>query len=210
MAKIISIEGVKVKVGGDDGKITTVPIASLTFPNPKVGDQVEIFKDGNNIIVNKTKAKNRGERKIKINKKAVIISGSIIVGIILIVCAVLFLPMAFDEDLRSQSSYPKYFSNLKEEKVAFTRALQSCNEAAESKMRSNGVTVEYGETDINIIRKGIGGDYEDEAAYIYLSDVNPTGGDTEYKSYGLRDYDCETNMNGNSVRKIYILWDDKD
>lgn len=208
MPKIISIEGTKVKIGSEDGEVQIAPIASLTFSNPKVGDQVEVFKDGSNIIVNRVSSRKKDIKKIKINKKAFFVGGSIIGAAVLLICAIRFLPLAFDEDLRSQSSYPKYFGNLKEEKDAFIKALQSCNSAAESKMRSNGVTVEYSETDLNVVSKGV--DEEDGSPYIYFNRVNPTGGDTEYKTYGTRYYNCETNIDGNNVKNVYILWNEKD
>ena len=57
MSKIININGKVVKIGDDNGKIITVPITDLTFSNPKVGDQVEVYKDKNDVIVNLSKTK---------------------------------------------------------------------------------------------------------------------------------------------------------
>lgn len=51
MAEIIKIDGATVKVGKDDGKVISVPIACLAFSNPKVGDEVKLYKDGDNFIV---------------------------------------------------------------------------------------------------------------------------------------------------------------
>lgn len=54
MAEILSINGAEVKIGVEGGKIATVPIASLQFANPQVGDQVEVYQDGKEYIVKKT------------------------------------------------------------------------------------------------------------------------------------------------------------
>lgn len=54
MAEILSINGADVKIGEDDGKVVTVPIAALQFANPKVGDKVDVFRDGENFIVRKS------------------------------------------------------------------------------------------------------------------------------------------------------------
>lgn len=51
MNEIISIEGAKVNIGTANGKIITVPIATLQFPNPTVGDQVKLYKNDKEIIV---------------------------------------------------------------------------------------------------------------------------------------------------------------
>lgn len=53
MAEILQINGNEVKIGTDDGKVVTVPIASVTYPNPQVGDKVNIYKDGNSYFVKK-------------------------------------------------------------------------------------------------------------------------------------------------------------
>lgn len=54
MAEILSINGAEVKIGMEGGKVVTVPIASLQFANPQVGDQVEVYQDGKEFIVKKT------------------------------------------------------------------------------------------------------------------------------------------------------------
>lgn len=53
MAEILSINGADVKIGEEDGKVVTVPIAALQFANPQVGDKVDVFRDGDNFIVRK-------------------------------------------------------------------------------------------------------------------------------------------------------------
>lgn len=54
MSEILSIEGAKVKIGEEGGKVTTVPIASLNYAGPKVGDKVDVYKDGENYIVKRS------------------------------------------------------------------------------------------------------------------------------------------------------------
>ncbi len=51
MAEILVINGAEVKIGEANGKVTTVPLASLHFSNPQVGDKVEVFRDGDTFIV---------------------------------------------------------------------------------------------------------------------------------------------------------------
>jgi TM2 domain-containing membrane protein YozV len=55
MAEIISVDGPKVKIGLDSGKIATVPIAAITYANPSAGDEVKVYKEGDDIIVNKAR-----------------------------------------------------------------------------------------------------------------------------------------------------------
>lgn len=211
MSKIININGKVVKIGDDNGKIITVPITDLTFSNPKVGDQVEVYKDKNDVIVNlsKTKMAISSLKKPNVSKKLLVVIGCIVGAIVLVVCAIKFIPLMLDEDLRTESTYPEYYANLKEEKEAYVKALEACNKAAASKLKAKGVTTEYEWSDLDAVRKGVDKD-DNGAAYIYFYDVQPTGGDKEYKSYGARDYDCKTNTAGSSVQDVYILWSDKD
>lgn len=53
MAEILKIESDKVKIGTDDGKVVTVPIATIGYANPKEGDKVKVYKDGNSYIIKK-------------------------------------------------------------------------------------------------------------------------------------------------------------
>lgn len=53
MSEILKIEGSTVKIGMDNGKVVSVPIAYISYPNPAEGDQVKIYKDGNAYIVKK-------------------------------------------------------------------------------------------------------------------------------------------------------------
>lgn len=54
MAEILSINGSEVKIGEADGKVVTAPIASLQFANPKVGDKVDVYRDGKDFIIKKS------------------------------------------------------------------------------------------------------------------------------------------------------------
>lgn len=207
MSKIININGKVVKIGDDNGKIITVPITDLTFSNPKVGDQVEVYKDKNDVIVNlsKTKMAMPSLKKPNVSKKLLVVIGCIVGAIVLVVCAIKFIPLMLDEDLRTESTYPEYYANLKEEKEAYTKALEACNKAAESSLKAKGITVKYEWNDVEAVRKSVSKD-DDGAAHIYLSDVQPTGGEKEYKSYGMRDYDCKTNTAGSNVQDIYVTY----
>ena len=53
MAEILSINDNKVKIGTDEGKVLTVPIAALNFADPKVGDKVKVYQDGKTYFVKK-------------------------------------------------------------------------------------------------------------------------------------------------------------
>jgi len=68
MAEIISIDGSRVKVGLDSGKIKVVPLATLTFPNPKVGDEVRFYAEGNDIVISKLKPHKHSEGIRRVNK----------------------------------------------------------------------------------------------------------------------------------------------
>ena len=56
MAEILKISETEVKIGTDDGKVATVPIASVGYANPREGDKVTLYKDGNSYIVKKAAA----------------------------------------------------------------------------------------------------------------------------------------------------------
>lgn len=53
MAEILKINEKEVKIGTDDGKVATVPIASIAYPDPQEGDKVNVYKDGSSYIVKK-------------------------------------------------------------------------------------------------------------------------------------------------------------
>ncbi|HEY8992249.1 MAG TPA: TM2 domain-containing protein [Candidatus Microsaccharimonas sp.] len=78
MSEILVINDNTVKVGEDNGSITELPLASLHFSNPVVGDKVRVYKDGDTFIVKREETvtvsiiTNDGDRR-KINKVAYII-----------------------------------------------------------------------------------------------------------------------------------------
>ena len=51
MSEILEITNGNVKIGNEDGSVSDMPIASLRFPNPKVGDNVRIYQDQNSAYV---------------------------------------------------------------------------------------------------------------------------------------------------------------
>ncbi len=51
MAEILKISETEVKIGTDDGKVVTVPIASVAYANPQEGDKVNLYQDGKSYIV---------------------------------------------------------------------------------------------------------------------------------------------------------------
>jgi TM2 domain-containing membrane protein YozV len=96
MAEILRIDSNKVKIGTDDEKIITVPIASINYPNPQVGDQVKAYKDGDAYIVQKVagiseKIYSDDNEKKKINKH-----------IFVWVCNFLFGGIGVDRFIRGQ------------------------------------------------------------------------------------------------------------
>lgn len=56
MAKIIDISGGEVAIADDENKITRLPIATVQYSNPRIGDQVTIYKDGKQKIVKPSRA----------------------------------------------------------------------------------------------------------------------------------------------------------
>lgn len=82
MAEILSINGAEVKIGEDDGKVVTTPIASLQFSNPQIGDKVDVYRDGKNFIVKRTEGAScssaDGERSI--NKHVFVWVGTFMFG----------------------------------------------------------------------------------------------------------------------------------
>jgi|MucameStandDraft_1065616.scaffolds.fasta_scaffold49871_2 TM2 domain-containing membrane protein YozV len=81
MAEILSINGAEVKIGEDSGKVITTPIATLQFANPKVGDKVEVYRDGKTYIIKRTEGASEsveGERTI--NKHIFVWIGTFMFG----------------------------------------------------------------------------------------------------------------------------------
>lgn len=51
--KIIKIDDKNVMLGGDNGELKKVDISCLNYENPEVGDFVNVFEDGEDVIVTK-------------------------------------------------------------------------------------------------------------------------------------------------------------
>lgn len=86
MSEILVIGDNTVKVGEDNGNIIELPLASLHFTNPQVGDKVRIYKDGDTVIVKReetltnTIVANDGDRR-KVNKVAYILLAFFLSGL---------------------------------------------------------------------------------------------------------------------------------
>lgn len=83
MAGILSINGAEVKIGEDDGKVITTPIATLQFADPKVGDKVDVYRDGKDFIIKRSSEHDSciavdGERSI--NKHVFVWIGTFMFG----------------------------------------------------------------------------------------------------------------------------------
>lgn len=63
MSKIIKLEGTEVYIGMDDQKIVKTPINAVNYPNPQVGDEIRIFKDGDTTIIARAAAATAAECK---------------------------------------------------------------------------------------------------------------------------------------------------
>lgn len=51
MSQIIRIEETEVLIGADDQSIIRVPIEAVNYADPRVGDAVNVFRDGENTII---------------------------------------------------------------------------------------------------------------------------------------------------------------
>lgn len=82
MSEILKINSAEVKIGEDNGEVVTVPIASLQFSNPQVGDKVEVFRDGKEYIVRREKeAEPEAEEGVRtINKHVFVWVGNFLFG----------------------------------------------------------------------------------------------------------------------------------
>lgn len=84
MAEILTINGSEVKIGEADGKVVTVPIASLQFANPQVGDKVDVYRDGKDFIIKKSGDSGEGcdvaEGERAINKHVFVWVGNFLFG----------------------------------------------------------------------------------------------------------------------------------
>lgn len=64
MAKIIKVANGIVSVGMDDGSLRETSIDSLNYA-PKVGDDVDVFQSGNNIMVSKREGTMTSSKRVK-------------------------------------------------------------------------------------------------------------------------------------------------
>lgn len=86
MAEILQIEGDKVKIGTDDGKVVTVPLKNLNYEEPQKGDKVKFYKDGGEYIVTREGSSMEGligtdaKGNKKINKHIFVWIGSFMFG----------------------------------------------------------------------------------------------------------------------------------
>lgn len=82
MAEILSINGAEVKIGEDDGKVITTPIATLQFANPKVGDKVDVYRDGKEFIIKRSESSSCGtvDGERSINKHVFVWIGTFMFG----------------------------------------------------------------------------------------------------------------------------------
>lgn len=86
MAEILKISGNEVKIGDDDGKVVTVPLKSINYNEPEVGDKVNIYKDGKEYIVTRSSSSldgligtdSKGNKKI--NKHVFVWVGTFLLG----------------------------------------------------------------------------------------------------------------------------------
>ncbi|MBQ9180646.1 TM2 domain-containing protein [Candidatus Saccharibacteria bacterium] len=70
----------------DDGKVVTVPISSITYPDPRENDTVNVYQDGKNYIVKKAGGagsniyQEDGDGGKKINKHLFVWVGTFLFG----------------------------------------------------------------------------------------------------------------------------------
>lgn len=86
MARILTIENGKVKIGDEDHNVITVPISSIGYADPKVDDTVEIYKDGKGYIIKKVETasdifiKTNADGSKLVNKHLFVWAGAFILG----------------------------------------------------------------------------------------------------------------------------------
>lgn len=86
MAEILKITKTEAKIGTDDGKVLSVPVGSINYAEPKQGDRVKVFQDGNDYIVTRDglsmdgifEADEKGNKRI--NKHLFVWVGSFLLG----------------------------------------------------------------------------------------------------------------------------------
>lgn len=70
MNKIIKIDETTISIGTEDNKILTVPTNAINFEEPKVGDAVTIFGEGDDVIVTREHAPAPTDQKAPANNQA--------------------------------------------------------------------------------------------------------------------------------------------
>ena len=53
MARVLQVSGTKVKIITDDGKVVSVPMASVNYLNPTVGDRIDVHQSGDKYVITK-------------------------------------------------------------------------------------------------------------------------------------------------------------
>ena len=157
----------------------------------------------------KDKEKHGAKDFIKSAKGKIILG--VIGGIIIIGTALaIILPIALDKDLHAASAYPSMYNNLKEEKKAFSSALNLCNARAQKKINSYhdgsyGRNRNYNQTDPEALKTMV----DEEKQHIIFYDVAPTDDNGKVQYYSDYKYTCATNKEGTAVIEVSInkLWD---
>ncbi len=67
MSKIIGVKGNIVQIGTDSGKIINVNSSSLNFL-PQIGDEIEVFRDGDKVIVAKKQPGSNGAVNVNVQQ----------------------------------------------------------------------------------------------------------------------------------------------
>lgn len=85
MAQILKIDSSEAKIGTNDGKVITVPISSIAYPDPRENDTVNVYQDGKNYIIKKANPtsgiyQEDGDGGKKINKHLFVWVGTFLFG----------------------------------------------------------------------------------------------------------------------------------
>ena len=84
MAQILKIDGSEVKIGTNDGKIITVPISSICYPDPRENDNVNIYKSDKEYIIKKVSSdsiyQEDSDGSTRINKHVFVWVGTFLCG----------------------------------------------------------------------------------------------------------------------------------
>ncbi len=86
MAEILKIDKTQAKIGTDDGKVVTVPVASFVYPDPQEGDKVDLYKDEKSYIVKKHSStmeglvQSDGKGRKSVNKHLFVWVGAFLLG----------------------------------------------------------------------------------------------------------------------------------